>query len=65
MIFDIPMIVSYLSKHITLKPGDLIFTGTPKGVILGRASDDRSWLTQNDLIEITISDVGTLKNRIK
>lgn len=65
MIFDIPMIVSYLSKHITLKPGDLIFTGTPKGVILGRASDDRSWLTQNDLIEITISDVGTLKNQIK
>lgn len=32
MIFTVPQLISYLSKHFTLYPGDLIFTGTPKGV---------------------------------
>lgn len=65
MIFDVPTILSYLSKHITLKPGDLIFTGTPKGVILGRPDNEQNWLSQNDLIEVTVSNIGTLINQIK
>ena len=35
MIFDCATIVSYLSQHMTLKPGDIIFSGTPDGVVLG------------------------------
>lgn len=65
MIFDVPTILSYLSKHITLEPGDLIFTGTPKGVILGRPDNEQNWLSQNDLIEVTVSNIGTLINQIK
>lgn len=65
MIFDIPSILSYLSKHLTLKPGDLIFTGTPKGVILAKPADEQNWLSQNDLVEATISNIGTLRNQIK
>lgn len=65
MIFDIPTILSYLSKHLTLKPGDLVFTGTPKGVILAKPNDEQNWLSQNDLVEATISNIGTLSNQIK
>lgn len=65
MIFSVQNLISYLSKHITLKPGDLIFTGTPKGVISGRPDEDQRWLSQNDLVEVTISNVGTLINQIK
>lgn len=65
MIFSVQNLISYLSKHITLKPGDLIFTGTPKGVIYGRPDEDQRWLSQNDVVEVTISNVGTLINQIK
>ena len=39
MIFNCAKIISYVSKYMTLKPGDLIFTGTPEGVILGYDED--------------------------
>lgn len=65
MIFSVQNLISYLSKHITLKPGDLIFTGTPKGVILGKPDAEQRWLGQNDLVEVTISSIGTLINQIK
>ncbi|WP_208560605.1 fumarylacetoacetate hydrolase family protein [Marinilactibacillus kalidii] len=65
MIFDVPYIISFLSRHLTLKPGDLIFTGTPKGVIYSQDKVDQHWLTQNDLLEASISGIGTLINQIK
>ncbi|MFC6464927.1 fumarylacetoacetate hydrolase family protein [Marinilactibacillus sp. GCM10026970] len=65
MIFTIPYIISYLSRHITLKPGDLIFTGTPKGVIAGKPIAERQWLKQNDLLEVSIQNIGTLSNQLK
>jgi 2-keto-4-pentenoate hydratase/2-oxohepta-3-ene-1,7-dioic acid hydratase in catechol pathway len=62
MIFDCATIVSYLSQHVTLKPGDLIFSGTPEGVVLGYPEDQRQWLKSGDKIEVYIENVGTLVN---
>ncbi len=62
MVFDCATIISYISKHMTLKPGDLIFTGTPEGVILGQPEEQREWLKAGDELEVAIESVGTLKN---
>ncbi len=62
MIFTCAEIVSYLSDAVTLEPGDLIFTGTPDGVILGRPEGERQWLGPGDVVEVEIEGVGTLKN---
>jgi 2-keto-4-pentenoate hydratase/2-oxohepta-3-ene-1,7-dioic acid hydratase in catechol pathway len=63
MIFNVATIVSYLSRFITLKPGDIIFTGTPAGVILGKKPEEQKWLKKGDIVEVTISGLGTLTNR--
>lgn len=55
MIFTIPKVISTISKYMTLHPGDIIATGTPEGV---------SPIKENDLIEITITKLGTLRNRV-
>lgn len=62
MIFDCSNIISYVSKHMMLKPGDVIFTGTPEGVILGYPEEKRVWLKSGDKVEVTIEKLGTLKN---
>lgn len=62
MIFDCATIVSYLSQHMTLKPGDVIFSGTPDGVILGYSEDQQVWLKAGDEIEVSIENIGTLRN---
>jgi 2-keto-4-pentenoate hydratase/2-oxohepta-3-ene-1,7-dioic acid hydratase in catechol pathway len=59
MIFDVPALVSYLSRILTLRPGDLIFTGTPEGV----GATTRSFLVPGDVITSTIEGIGTLVNR--
>lgn len=64
MIFDCAAIVSYVSQHMTLQPGDLIFTGTPNGVIQGYPEQEREWLKPGDELEVTIEKIGTLKNTI-
>lgn len=60
MIFSASKIVSQASQYMTLKPGDLIFTGTPSGVILEQS--DPTWLKPGDKVSITIDEVGTLTN---
>ena len=65
MIFDCATIVSYLSQHMTLKPGDIIFSGTPDGVILGYPEDQRVWLKSGDEVQVTIENIGTLTNVLK
>jgi len=60
MIFDVSTIISYITSFITLKPGDLIFTGTPSGVILG--TKDKKWMKPGDVYEIEIENIGKLKN---
>ncbi|WP_315371150.1 fumarylacetoacetate hydrolase family protein [Paenibacillus xylanexedens] len=64
MIFDCAYLVSYISKYMTLKPGDLIFTGTPEGVILGYSADKQVWLTAGDEVEVSIEGLGTLQNKL-
>ena len=62
MIFDCATIISDLSQHMTLKPGDIIFSGTPDGVILGYPEEKQEWLKSTDIVEISIENIGTLVN---
>jgi len=62
MIFDCATIISYASQYMTLKPGDIIFTGTPSGVILGYPEADQKWLKAGDEIKVSIEGIGTLQN---
>ena len=55
MIFDIPFLVEYLSAFMTLQPGDMISTGTPKGL---------SDVVPGDEVTIDIEQVGKLTNYI-
>ncbi|HTU69177.1 MAG TPA: fumarylacetoacetate hydrolase family protein [Candidatus Baltobacteraceae bacterium] len=61
MIFSCAKIVSYMSEFITLKPGDVIYSGTPSGVILGYPIDKRVWLKAGDRITTKISKLGELR----
>jgi len=63
LIFDIPYIISDLSKGITLKAGDIIATGTPSGV--GMGFDPVKVLKDGDVVECFIEKIGSLKNEIK
>ncbi|MFC4025458.1 fumarylacetoacetate hydrolase family protein [Oceanobacillus longus] len=62
MIYDCISIISYLSSHMTLRPGDIILTGTPEGVILGMDPRTRQYLQHGDETIIEIEGIGTLKN---
>ncbi len=57
LIFDVPTLVSYISKYMTLLPGDLISTGTPAGVGLG--FDPPRYLSSGDQVELGIEGLGT------
>lgn len=63
LIFDIPYIISDLSKGITLKAGDIILTGTPAGV--GAGSNPPRFLKSGDVIECSIEKIGKLINYIE
>jgi 2-keto-4-pentenoate hydratase/2-oxohepta-3-ene-1,7-dioic acid hydratase in catechol pathway len=63
LIFDIPYLVSYLSGITELVPGDVIVTGTPDGV--GFARTPPLWLKAGDNVEVEISRIGVLRNRVE
>jgi 2-keto-4-pentenoate hydratase/2-oxohepta-3-ene-1,7-dioic acid hydratase in catechol pathway len=63
MIFYCDEIVSYISQHMTLEPGDIILTGTPEGVILGFPEEEQEWLKDGDVVTIEIEKLGRLTNR--
>ncbi|MDR4949877.1 fumarylacetoacetate hydrolase family protein [Neobacillus cucumis] len=65
MIFNCATIISYISQYMTLKPGDLIYTGTPDGVILGIPEEKQAWLKSGDEMVISIEGLGDLKNVLK
>ena len=65
MIFDCATIVSYVSQYMTLQPGDIIFSGTPSGVILGYPAEKQVWLQAGDEVAVTIEKIGTLKNTLR
>lgn len=60
MIFSVAELIAVLSRYATLKPGDLIITGTPEGVLLGKESP--IWLTAGDQVVVEIDQLGTLTN---
>ena len=60
-IFNTRKIISYVSRVITLKPGDIIFTGTPQGVIQGKPKDQQVWLKSGDKIACSVEKLGELK----
>lgn len=62
MIFSLGEIISDLSRHFTLQPGDLIFTGTPQGVMQGYPADQKRWLKPGDRVDVSIQGIGTLSN---
>ncbi|EFW14530.1 hypothetical protein D8B26_006921 [Coccidioides posadasii str. Silveira] len=62
MIFGVAKTVSFLSRGTTLLPGDLIFTGTPEGVGMGRKP--QLWLKDGDQVEVSLEGVGTCSNKV-
>ena len=63
MIFKPYDIIAFLSSYMTLQEGDIIFTGTPSGVVLGKNESKYSWLKPGDTVAVTISGIGTLENK--
>ena len=63
MIFKPDAIIEFVSQYITLQEGDIIFTGTPSGVVLGKNESKYSWLKPGDTVTVSISGIGTLINK--
>jgi acylpyruvate hydrolase len=62
MLIDVPSTVEFMSSFTTLRPGDVIATGTPAGV--GFARKPPVWLTPGDVVEVTIERIGTIRNHV-
>jgi 2-keto-4-pentenoate hydratase/2-oxohepta-3-ene-1,7-dioic acid hydratase in catechol pathway len=62
LLFSIPQLVSYISDIWPLAVGDVIATGTPGGV--GAFRDPKVWMKPGDTVEVEITNLGTLVNRI-
>jgi 2-keto-4-pentenoate hydratase/2-oxohepta-3-ene-1,7-dioic acid hydratase in catechol pathway len=62
LIYDIPFLISYLSRITTLLPGDCIATGTPAGV--GMQRKPPLWMKPGDVIEVEVAEIGILRNRV-
>lgn len=60
MIFSCRSILSWASRFFELAPGDLIFTGTPAGVILGKPKGSRDWLKPGETVSVKIEGIGEL-----
>ncbi|WP_284639483.1 fumarylacetoacetate hydrolase family protein [Paenibacillus silviterrae] len=64
MIFSTSEIISYVSTYMTLKPGDVILTGTPEGVVLGAPECEQRWLQRGDIVTVEIEGLGALINQM-
>lgn len=62
MIFDCAELVSYVSEFMVLLPGDIITTGTPPGVGMGK--NPQVWLQEGDVIELGIEKLGQQKHKV-
>jgi len=63
LIFDFGYLLSYITIFTTLKPGDMIVTGTPTGA--GARFDPPKWLKPGDVVEVTVPEIGTLVNGVE
>ena len=62
LIWDFPELIRYISMFTTLKPGDLILTGTPTGS--GSHAEPPVWLKPGDVLEIEVPEIGVLRNTV-
>jgi 2,4-didehydro-3-deoxy-L-rhamnonate hydrolase len=63
MIFTVRELVSYVSRFMTLEPGDLLTTGTPPGVGMGRKPNPQ-YLKAGDIVELGIAKLGSQRQRV-
>lgn len=63
MVFDVAELIHILSSFMTLEPGDLIVSGTPAGVGMGR--EPKLWMKAGDLIEVEVEKIGRIANRVE
>ena len=64
MIFNPQTLIAYISRMWTLEPGDIIWSGTPEGVILGMPKEKQVWLKAGDEIVSTIEKLGSLRFKL-
>ncbi len=62
LIFDLPVVISFITQQLTLEPGDVIATGTPAGVGLGMKP--QTWLQPGDVVRMEIDGLGVLENPV-
>jgi 2-keto-4-pentenoate hydratase/2-oxohepta-3-ene-1,7-dioic acid hydratase in catechol pathway len=62
MMLSFADLIAYVTRFMTLRPGDIISTGTPVGS--GMGFDPPRWLKAGDTVEITVPEIGTLKNTV-
>lgn len=62
MLFDVPFLISYISKYMTLLPGDIIITGTPAGV--GMGMEPPCYLRLGDRVDMGIDEIGSISQHI-
>lgn len=62
LIFDFADLLAYITIFTTLKPGDIIVTGTPVGA--GARFDPPRWLKPGDVVEVAVPEIGTLRNPV-
>jgi 2-keto-4-pentenoate hydratase/2-oxohepta-3-ene-1,7-dioic acid hydratase in catechol pathway len=62
MIFSVAECISYISQYMTLKPGDVISTGTPEGVVMGMT--EKNWLKPGDEVVVEVAGLGKCTNRM-
>lgn len=62
LLFSIPSLVAYTSTFTTLRPGDVIVTGTPGGV--GARRNPQVFMKEGDVVEVEVSKIGVLRNKI-
>ncbi|MNC99983.1 Ureidoglycolate lyase [compost metagenome] len=63
MIFPVDVIIETLSQGFTLEPGDIISSGTPEGVGMGRTPPE--FLNDGDVVETEVEGIGVMRNRIR
>jgi len=63
LVFDSADLLAYVSTFTTLRPGDVVLTGTPGGV--GMARDPQRWLADGEVLETEVEGIGTLRNTVR
>jgi 2-keto-4-pentenoate hydratase/2-oxohepta-3-ene-1,7-dioic acid hydratase in catechol pathway len=60
MIFNCRQMISFASRMMTIKPGDIFFTGTPHGVVFGKPKGEQLWLKPGDRVVCSVEKLGEL-----